>query len=70
VFQVWLDDDTPTLDKTMAALDPRLGKGERQLSGIEDACGKVCRALCGFMPRGWQRGAAPQAPSAPPAGVQ
>jgi AcrR family transcriptional regulator len=56
VFQVWLDDDTPSLDKTMAALDKRLGKGERMLSGIETACGDVCRVLCGFMPRGWKRG--------------
>ena len=47
VFQVWLDDDTPSLDKTMAALDQRLGKGERMLSGIETACGDVCRFACG-----------------------
>ena len=43
VFQVWLDDDTPSLDRTMAALDKRLGKGERMLSGMETACGDVCR---------------------------
>ena len=36
VFQVWLDDDTPSLDKTMAALDKRLGKGERMLVGHRD----------------------------------
>ena len=56
VFQVWLDDDTPSLDRTMAALDKRLGKGERMLSGMETACGDVCRVLCGFLPRGWKRG--------------
>ena len=33
VFQVWLDDQSPSLDKTMAALDKRLAKGERMLSG-------------------------------------
>jgi ubiquinone biosynthesis protein COQ9 len=70
VFQIWLEDDTPSHDKTMAALDNRLGKGERLLSGIEDACGNVCRALCGLVPRGWHRRAEPEAPSAPPAGVQ
>ncbi len=69
VFQVWLDDDTPSLDKTMAALDKRLGKGERMLSGIETACGDVCRVLCGFMPRGWKRGASATATSPPRTGI-
>jgi ubiquinone biosynthesis protein COQ9 len=55
VFSVWLDDDTPSLDKTMAALDQRLGKGERMLSGMETACADLCRFACGFMPRGWKR---------------
>jgi AcrR family transcriptional regulator len=55
VFCVWLDDDTPTLDKTMAALDKRLGKGERMLSGIDTACADLCRFACGLMPRGWKR---------------
>ena len=54
VFRVWLDDDTPSLDKTMAALDKRLGKGERMLSGIETACADLCRLACGLMPRGWK----------------
>ena len=45
VFQVWLDDDTPSLDKTMAALDKRLGKGERMLSGVETACGDALPVL-------------------------
>jgi len=56
VFQVWLDDASPSLDKTMAALDKRLANGERMLSGIETACGDVCRLVCGFLPRGWKRG--------------
>jgi ubiquinone biosynthesis protein COQ9 len=61
VFQVWLEDDTPSLDKTMAALDKRLGKGERMLSGIETACGDVCRIACGLLPRGWKRGSRSEA---------
>ena len=36
VFQVWLDDASPSLDKTMAALDQRLARGERVLSGHRD----------------------------------
>ena len=67
VFQVWLDDDTPSLDRTMAALDKRLGKGERMLSGMEAACGDVCRVLCGFLPRGWKRGGQPEASPEPAA---
>ena len=66
VFQVWLDDPSPSLDKTMAALDKRLARGERVLSGIETACGDVCRIACSFLPRGWTRGdrteASPQSP--------
>jgi ubiquinone biosynthesis protein COQ9 len=56
VFQVWLDDPSPSLDKTMAALDKRLARGERMLSGLETACGDVCRIACGFLPRGFRRG--------------
>ncbi len=67
VFQVWLDDPSPSLDKTMAALDQRLAKGERMLSRIETACGDVCRIACGFMPRGWKRSDRPEAPPAPAA---
>ena len=55
VFCVWLEDDTPTLDKTMAALDRRLSRGERMLSGMESACADLCRFACGLMPRGWKR---------------
>ena len=64
VFQVWLEDASPSLDKTMAALDKRLAKGERMLSGIETACEDVCRFACGFLPRGWKRGGA-EAPAQP-----
>ena len=60
VFQVWLDDPSPSLDKTMAALDQRLAKGERMLSGIETACGDACRLACAFMPRGWHAVTAPK----------
>jgi AcrR family transcriptional regulator len=35
VFRVWLEDDDPGLARTMAALDRRLRRGERALSGIE-----------------------------------
>ena len=63
VFQVWLDDASPSLDKTMAALDRRLGKGERLLSGLETVCGDVCRIACGFLPRGWKRTGQSEAPS-------
>ena len=62
VFRVWLDDDTPSLDKTMASLDKRLSKGERMLSGIETACADLCCIACGLMPRGWSRGAKQEAP--------
>jgi AcrR family transcriptional regulator len=68
VFQVWLDDPSPTLDKTMAALDKRLARGERMLSGIEGACADLCRAACAFVPRGWTRSARSEPPpSAGPA---
>jgi ubiquinone biosynthesis protein COQ9 len=61
VFQVWLDDPSPSLDKTMAALDKRLARGERVLSGLETACGDVCCIACGFLPRGFRRGDRPEA---------
>jgi ubiquinone biosynthesis protein COQ9 len=66
VFQVWLDDPSPSLDKTMAALDQRLTKGERTLSSIEASCGNICRVVCGFLPRGWKRNRS-EAPSPGPA---
>jgi len=71
VFQVWLDDPSPSLDKTMAALDKRLAKGERLLSGIETSCEDFCRFACGFLPRGWRRreAEAPPVPVPPQAGT-
>ena len=71
VFQVWLDDPSPSLDKTMAALDKRLTKGERWLSGIETSCEDFCRFACGFLPRGWKRreAEAPSPPVPPQAGT-
>jgi hypothetical protein len=77
VFRVWLDDNSPGLDRTMAALDRRLKAGEEWLSRVESTCESFCRFACGFMPRGWKRRAtsdtaAAQAPgdiSANPAGA-
>lgn len=37
VFRTWLADDDAGLGKTMAALDRRLRRGERALTGIQDA---------------------------------
>ena len=71
VFRVWLDDSTPGLDHTMAALDRRLRRGEELLAGVEN----LCRLACGFMPRGWPRREEHKAPgtggstSASPAGA-
>jgi len=67
VFEVWLDDDSPSLDKTMAALDKRLAKGERWLNRTETACADLCRFACGFLPRGWSRGQRAEAPPSHPA---
>jgi AcrR family transcriptional regulator len=55
VFQIWLDDPSPSLDKTMAALDKRLARGERMIAAAEQACQDLCRLACAFMPRGWKR---------------
>jgi hypothetical protein len=66
VFQVWLDDPSPSLDKTMAALDQRLTRGERMLSAVERACEDVCRLACAFVPPGWGRRGAPEASASPP----
>jgi ubiquinone biosynthesis protein COQ9 len=66
VFEVWLDDNSPSLDKTMAALDKRLGKGERMLTKAEACCTNFCRFACGFLPRGWKRGEHAETPPAQP----
>jgi ubiquinone biosynthesis protein COQ9 len=55
VFAVWLDDASPGLDRTMAALDRKLRTGEHWVASMEAACGDLCRFACGFMPRGWKR---------------
>jgi AcrR family transcriptional regulator len=55
VFRVWLDDASPGLDRTMAALDRKLRTGEDWLAGMESACQNLCRFACGVMPRGWKR---------------
>src|SRR4029078_2875055 len=55
VFGDCLDDDTPGLDRTMAALARRLKNGEEWLARAESACESFCRLACGFMPRGWKR---------------
>jgi ubiquinone biosynthesis protein COQ9 len=66
VFQVWLDDPSPSLDKTMAALDKRLARGERMLSAVEQACEDACRLACAFMPSGWKRRDRAEGPVTPP----
>jgi hypothetical protein len=65
VFEVWLDDNSPSLDKTMAALDKRLAKGERWLTSAEACCTNLCRIACGFLPRGWKRGDRTEMPPKP-----
>ncbi len=35
VLQTWLDDDEPTLSKTMAELDRVLTRGERAVAGLD-----------------------------------
>lgn len=41
VFRTWLDDDDPGMARTMAALDRRLRRGERNLKALDDVCGMV-----------------------------
>jgi len=45
VFRVWLEDTSPSLDKTMAALDRGLSAGERRLVDLEAACCNMAK-LC------------------------
>jgi ubiquinone biosynthesis protein COQ9 len=63
-FKVWLEDDSPSLDKTMATLDRGLSNGERTLQKME----KACNMLCGLMPRGWKRKPEPKDQPSPEAG--
>ena len=69
VFRVWLDDSSPGLDRTMAALDRRLKAGEEWLSRVESTCQSFCRFACGFMPRGWKRRDAGDKAAEPAAGA-
>jgi len=57
-FKVWLEDPSPSLDKTMAVLDRALSNGERALEKME----KTCSMLCGLVPRGWRRKSSDQPP--------
>jgi hypothetical protein len=43
VFRIWLNDDDPGHARTMAALDRRLRRGERTLSGLEQVHGAIAR---------------------------
>jgi ubiquinone biosynthesis protein COQ9 len=61
VFQVWLEDSSPSLDRTMAALDRALSNGERMLANMDQVCGM----LCGLVPRGWKRKGGADASSQP-----
>ena len=69
VFRVWLDDSSPGLDRTMAALDRRLKAGEEWLSRVELTCESFCRFACGLMPRGWKRRDAGDKAAEPAAGA-
>ena len=60
VFRVWLDDDTPSLDKTMAALDKRLADGERMLNRAETACRISAASLVGSCRAGGSVASAPR----------
>lgn len=62
VFRTWLNDSSPGLDHTMAALDRRLRRGEEWLRNFES----VCRFACGLMPRGWRRDEPETGREAPP----
>ena len=46
VLAVWLDDDEPGLDRTMAALDRALASAERWAGFLDDLCcipAAICR---------------------------
>jgi len=58
VFKVWLEDTSPSLDKTMSALDRALSTGERRLANMESACGSLntlCKSVGGAV-EGFMRG--------------
>jgi ubiquinone biosynthesis protein COQ9 len=65
VFQVWLRDTSPSLDKTMAALDRRLTEGERWLARADSVCEGLCRVVGAFVPRRRDSGTAAPPPAGP-----
>jgi AcrR family transcriptional regulator len=65
VFRVWLKDDSPSLDKTMAALDRRLTDGERWLARADSVCEGLCRVVGAFVPRRRDSGTQTPPPSGP-----
>lgn len=69
VFQIWLDDPSASLDKTMAALDRRLRTGEQWLERAESVCESFCRLACAFVPRSWRKPSG-ETTSAPPSSPQ
>lgn len=66
-FNVWLEDGSPSLDKTMATLDRGLSNGERALSKMESVCGCLCRLVPGFKRNEKSQDAPKGAPAAGPA---
>jgi AcrR family transcriptional regulator len=64
VFRAWLDDPSPSLDRTMAALDRALNNGERMLATMDTTCKTVSRVLCGL--REWKRKARASSKPTPP----
>jgi AcrR family transcriptional regulator len=67
VFRTWLADDDPGLARTMAALDRRLRRGERNLEALDAICGAFGRFTDVFTARGWSRPQPPPEPEPPPA---
>ncbi len=63
-FSVWLEDDSSSLDKTMATLDRGLANGERGMQSLERACETVCGLLRGLK-RNFERKDAPHGKPSP-----
>lgn len=66
-FSVWLEDDSPSLDKTMATLDRGLKNGERALENVEKVCGTLCGLVRGLKRNFTQKDAPDGKPSSDPA---
>lgn len=66
VFHVWLDDEDPSMPRTMAALDRQLRSGERTLETVSGACKALSGVKDVFRRRsgGTGKPAEPSAPSA------